>query len=413
MALLCPDEITQLDSADPLASFRNRFALPEGIVYLDGNSLGPLPRETPQRLQQVVEDQWGRDLIRSWNTHGWIDLPNRVGAKIARLLGASEDEVIVADSTSVNLFKLAAAALREMPHRRVILTEASNFPTDLYMLQGLANFLGDGHQVRLVPPQDIEKALSEEVALLCLSQVNFRTGALHDVASVTRAAHRHGCLVLWDLAHSAGALPVELTAWKVDLAVGCGYKFLNGGPGAPSFAYVRRELQDRLEQPLQGWLGHRAPFAFEPTYRPAPGIQRILCGTPPILSLVALESGVDLLLEADLTEIRAKSMAMGDFFIRLVKQRCGDLAPGLASPSEASHRGSQISLRHPQAFAICQAWIARGVIADFRAPDILRCGLAPLYLSFGDLWRASQLLGEILESEAWNRPAFFRRSSVT
>nr|XP_061807078.1 kynureninase-like [Nerophis lumbriciformis] len=413
MPHLSQAEISRLDSIDPLASFRDRFSLPKGIVYLDGNSLGPLPRDTPRHLKQVVEDQWGRDLIRSWNTHEWIDLPARVGGKIAPLVGASRDEVVVADSTSVNLFKLAAAALRAKPHRRVILTESANFPTDLYMLEGLARFLEDGHQVRQVSSGGIEEALSEEVALVCLSHVNFRTGALHDMAGLTKAAHQQGCMVLWDVAHSAGALPVELAAWQVDMAVGCGYKFLNGGPGAPSFAYVRRDLHASLEQPLQGWLGHSAPFAFETTYRPAEGVRRLLCGTPPILSLVALESGVDLLLEANLPEIRAKSMAMGSLFARLIEQHCGDRAPILASPPGASRRGSQLSLRHPQAFAICQAWIARGVIADFRAPDILRCGLAPLYLSFGDLWHAAETLGQILESRAWDRPEFFHLPSVT
>src|SRR5690606_29149439 len=307
------DDCVARDRDDPLAKFRDRFHLPEGVIYLDGNSLGALPRVAAERMRAVVEQEWGRDLIRSWNIHGWIDLPRRAGNKIARLIGAEPGEVIVADSTSVNLFKLLAAALRLRPGRTVIVSERDNFPTDLYVAQGLIDLLGAGHELRLIDrPEDAIDAIDEDVAVVSLTHVNYRTGRIHPMRDLTAAAHRAGALMLWDLCHSAGALPVELGACEADLAVGCGYKYLNGGPGAPAFLYVAERLQDDIRPPLSGWMGHEAPFAFDVDYRPAPGIARNLCGTPAILSLTALDAGLDVLLDADMNEVRAKSLALGD-----------------------------------------------------------------------------------------------------
>jgi kynureninase len=401
------------DADDPLAPFRDRFALPEGVIYLDGNSLGPLPKATPARLAAVAEAEWGRDLIRSWNAHSWIDLPRRVGDKIARLIGAREGEVVVADSTSVNLFKLMAAALRLRPERRTILSEAGNFPTDLYMAQGLAALLGKGHELRLVEAEAIPAALGPDVALLFLTEVDYRSGRRHDMAALTRRAHEAGALALWDLAHSAGALPVALDACEADLAVGCGYKYLNGGPGAPAFLYVAERLQAEFRSPLAGWLGHAAPFAFETEYRPAPGIARAICGTPPILSLAALEVGVDIALAADLALVRRKSEALTQLFIDLVEQDCAGLGLRLASPAEPERRGSQVSYAHQEGYAVMQALIARGVIGDFRAPDLLRFGFAPLYTRFADVFDAVGILRDILATAAWDRPEFKQRAAVT
>ena len=402
-----------LDAADPLAAKRGEFLLPEGIIYLDGNSLGALPRATPARIAEVVAAEWGGDLIRSWNKHSWIELPRRVGDKIARLIGAGPGEVAVADSTSVNLFKVLAAALRLNPQRRIILSERENFPTDLYIAQGLAGLLGQGHEVRLVEDGDVIAAIDENTAVVMLTQVNYRTGAMHDLARVTRGAHAKGALMLWDLAHSAGAVPVNLRAADADFAVGCGYKYLNGGPGAPAFVWVAPRHQERFVQPLSGWLGHDAPFAFETAYRPAAGIGRYVCGTPPVLSLAALEAGVDLLLSVDITALRQKSMALTEFFIRAVEQECAGLGLALVSPRDPAHRGSQASFTHAQGYPVMQALIARGVIGDFRAPNILRFGFAPLYLRFVDAWDAAIVLRDILATRGWDRPEFHHRATVT
>jgi kynureninase len=401
----------RLDAADPLAAFRERFVLPVGVIYLDGNSLGALPRETARRVAEVVNAEWGQDLIKSWNLHGWIDLPRRVGAKIARLVGAEPNEVLVADSTSVNLFKLLAGALRLQKGRPVILSEANNFPTDLYIAQGLIELLGGGYELRTVPRDQVLEALDARVAVLMLTQVDYRSGALWDLAAVTERAHAVGALVLWDLAHSAGALPVDLNGAGADLAVGCGYKYLNGGPGAPAFLYAARRLQEKLRTPLSGWLGHAAPFAFEPEYRPGAGIDRFLCGTPPILSLAALECGVDLTLQADLTLVRKKSLALGELFLDCVQGAVPEFA--LASPVDPNQRGSQVSLRHPEGYAIVQALIARGVIGDFRAPDVLRFGFAPLYTRYVDVWEAVTILAEIMATRAWDQPEYRVRRTVT
>jgi kynureninase len=400
-----------LDLADPLAAHRDAFDLPPGVVYLDGNSLGPLPRATPARLRAVIEREWGQDLIRSWNTAGWIDLPRRVGDQIGRLVGACPGEVIVADSTSVNLFKVLSAALRLRGDRRRIVSERSNFPTDLYVAQGLRDLLAQGHVVEAVDAP--EAALGADVAVLMLTHVNYRTGAMHDLARLTAAAHACGALVVWDLAHSAGAVPVDLNAAGADFAVGCGYKYLNGGPGAPAFAFVAARHQAAFTSPLTGWMGHAAPFDFTPEYAPAAGIERLLCGTPPVLSLAALEVGVGTVLAAPMEALRAKSQALTGHFIDWVERRCAGHGLELVTPRSPDERGSQVCLRHPNAWPIMQALVARGVIGDFRAPDILRFGFAPLYLSFRDVWDAVEALRDVLDRETWREPAFQRRARVT
>lgn len=395
-----------LDAHDRLAAFRARFYLPEGVIYLDGNSLGPLPHETRRRLAQVMEAEWGEGLIRSWNAAGWIALPQRIGDKLARLLGAQPGEVIVGDSTSINLFKALAAALALRPERRCIVSERDNFPTDLYMAQGLIELLGNGYTLRLAAADEIADAIGADVAVVMLTHVNYRTGRMHDMAEVTRRAHAGGALTIWDLAHSAGAVPVDLNAAQADFAVGCGYKYLNGGPGAPAFIFVAQRHHADFRQPLAGWMGHAYPFAFEPDYRPAPGIARALCGTPPILSLAALECGVDIALQAPMATVRAKSLALTDLFIARVEQQCAAHGLRLVTPREHDRRGSQVCFAHPDAFPIMQALIARGVIGDFRPPDILRFGFAPLYLRYVDVWDAAHALAEVLESRAWDRPEF-------
>jgi kynureninase len=411
--MITRESLAARDAADPLASARAAFTLPAGVIYLDGNSLGALPRAAIARSATVVEEEWGRDLIRSWNAHGWVDLPRRVGDKIARLIGAAPGEVVVADSTSVNLFKVLAAALALRPDRRVILSERENFPTDLYMAQGLIALLGKGHELRLLPPEAIAGAIDHDTAAVMLTHVSYRTGLMYDMAGVTARAHEAGALAVWDLAHSAGAVPVDLTAARADFAIGCGYKFLNGGPGAPAFLYVAQRHQEGFTQPLSGWFGHAAPFAFEPGYRPAPGIARMLCGTPPVLSLAALEVGVDEMLRHDMAAIRAKSLALGDLFIRLVEERCAGLGLTLISPRDSAVRGSQVGFAHPQGWPIMQALIARGVIGDFRAPDILRFGLTPLYLRYVDVWDAAEILADILRTRAWDAEHFHARAAVT
>jgi kynureninase len=405
--------LAALDASDALAELQARFALPEGVIYLAGNSLGALPKATAGVMEQAVRNEWGEGLVSGWTRHGWVDLPRRVGAKIARLIGAAPGEVLVADSISVNLFKLVSAALQLRPARRVILSERHNFPTDLYVAQGLRDLLGDRLELRLVESEDIEAALDDQTALLMLTHIDYRTGRMHDMAGLSAAAQRAGALVLWDLAHSAGAVPLDLRRDGVDLAVGCGYKYLNGGPGAPAFLFVAERWQDAARQPISGWFGHQAPFAFEQVYRPADGIERFLAGTPPILSLKALEVAVDLLIEVDQTALRAKSCQMTECFIRLVEERCAGLGLTLASPRDAERRGAQVAFHHAEGYPIMQALIARGVIGDFRAPDLLRFGLAPLYLRFVDLWDAVEILRRVLQERAWDQPAFKQRAAVT
>jgi kynureninase len=407
------DEAAALDATDPLAWARELFLLPEGVVYLDGNSLGALPRATPGRLERVVREEWGSDLIASWNRHGWVDLATRVGDAIAPLIGAGPGEVMVADSTSVDLFKLLAAALRLRPGRPVILSERGNFPTDLYVAQGLADLLGGGVELRLVGRSELEAALDGRTAVLVLTHVDFRTGEVHDLTRLSALAHDAGALALWDLAHSAGALPVDLAGAGADLAVGCGYKYLNGGPGAPAFAFVAGRHHEALRPPLWGWMGHAEPFRFELDYRPAPGVARLACGTPPILSLAALEEGVRAITACGVERLRAKSVKLTELFRGLVERDCAGHLLRLASPRDPERRGSQLSLTHPEGYAIVQALIAEGVVGDFRDPDVLRFGFAPAYLRFVDAFDAARALCRVLEERRWDRPEHRLRAKVT
>ncbi len=404
-------DLVALDRADPLAGFRDRFVLPGGVIYFDGNSLGALPKATPIRIAEVVSHEWGESLIRAWADHDWIGMPLRVGEKIGRLIGAAPCSTVVADSTSVNLFKLLSAALTLRPERTVILTEAGNFPTDLYIAQGLTESLGRGHSLRAA--DDPVASLGPEVAVLMLTHVNYRTGAMHDISAVTRAAHAVGALVLWDLSHSVGAVPLQLAADDVDFAVGCGYKYLNGGPGAPAFLSVAPRLQTTLRMPLTGWLGHAEPFAFAPDYRPAEGIARAIVGTPPVLSLVALEVGIDLLAEVPIAALREKSLWLTGMFMDLVAQECAACGFRTLTPREPKRRGSQVSFAQPNGYAIMQALIARGVIGDFRAPDVLRFGFAPLYVRYADVWDAVSALRAVMQGGEWRDERFAVRGPVT
>ena len=405
-------ELQRLDRDDPLAPCRERFHLPEGKLYFDGNSLGPMPKATRRHLLEVMDRQWSEGLIGSWNDHGWIHLPRRVGAKIAALIGAAEHEVVVADSTSVNLFKTLSAALDLRPSRSVILMDDGQFPTDLYMGQGLAT-LKPGARFSKVPIRDLEASLDEQVAVLCLSHVDYRTGNLHDMARWSERAHAAGALVLWDLSHSAGALEVDLRACGADLAVGCGYKFLNGGPGAPAYLFVAEALQGRARSPLSGWLGHRRPFDFAAEYVPAEGIDRFQCGTPPILSLAALDAGLGVFEGVDLARVRQKSLALGNLLLDLVEPRKERWQMEIVGPRQDERRGSQVSLRHPHGYAIIQALIERGVVGDFRRPDILRFGLTPLYQRYVDVWHLVEHLDEVMSTRAYEDPRFQREKAVT
>ena len=426
-----------LDAADPLRPLRAHFTLPEGMVYLDGNSLGAMPSAAAARVADVVTREWGRDLIGSWNSASWFDLPQRLGDRVATLVGAGQGEVVVTDSTSVNLYKVLHAAIamaqQNDPGRRVVLSERANFPTDLYIAQGLC--AAQGLELRLVDAQDIPTALADPhaggVAVLMLTHVNYRTGAMFDMQATTAAAHAAGALTIWDLAHSAGAVPVDLQGAGADFAIGCGYKYLNGGPGAPAFVWVHPRHADAFWQPLSGWWGHAAPFSFTPEYRPAPGISRYLCGTQPIISLSALECGLDVFRAAEplggMAALRRKSLALTDLFITLVEERCAGHGLALVTPRNHAQRGSQVCLsRADGAYAIVQALIARNVVGDFRAgdppgqadgvvpmPDILRFGFTPLYLGFEDVWNAVEQLRQVLESGEWQEARFHRQNAVT
>ena len=420
-----------LDQADPLRPLRNQFDLPQGILYVDGNSLGALPKATPARVAEVVQQQWGVGLIQSWNQAGWVDWPQRVGDKIARLLGANPGEVVVTDSTSVNLFKALSHAIHiaqvERPQAKRVLSERTNFPTDLYIAQALCQ--QHGLTLHCVDAHELPQALTSDVAVLMLTHVNYRTGAMHDMPAITAAAHAVGALVLWDLAHSAGAVELDLHVAQADFAVGCGYKYLNGGPGAPAFVWVHPKhfepgLGTLFVQPLAGWWGHEAPFVFDPHYRPAAGITSYQCGTQPIISLAALECGVDTLLAAEayggMAALRAKSLALCDLMMELVAERCAGHGLSLVTPKDPAQRGSQVSLaRHEGGYAIMQALIARGVVGDFRKgddgqhPDILRFGFTPLYLGFEEVWHVVDHLRQVLETREWQRPEFNRQQAVT
>lgn len=408
------EDFLDRDRADPLASFRDRFQLPEGVIYLDGNSLGPPSRTMEERVGRLVGGEWGADLIGSWNRHDWFHLPERVGARIAPLLGVGADEVIAADSVSLNLFKLLGALLRRAGERRVVLADESNFPTDLHVAAGLTRLLSSaGAELRLVAAEALESSFAPDLAVATLTQVDFRTGRMRDLERVTEVARRSGVPVVWDLSHSAGALPLRLHRDGVEYAVGCGYKYLNGGPGAPGFLYVSRALQEGLESPLAGWMGHAHPFDCGLHHEPAPGMRRFLVGTPPILSMAALDEGLRTFEGVPLDQVRRKSERLGDLFLRLAEERLSDWGVVAASPRHAGERGSQVSLRHPDAYPVVQALIARGVVGDFREPDYLRFGLAPLYVRYVDIWDAVEALGDVLMSEEWRAPRFHQRRAVT
>ena len=402
------------DDADPLAALRDAFDLPADVLYLDGNSLGALPRRALAIAQRVLQDEWRGGLIRSWNDAGWFSLPRRLGDKIARLIGAAAGEVVVTDSTSVNLFKVLNAALQLRAGRKTIVSERENFPSDLYMAEGLAQMRGQGHVLHLVDaPAQLEAAITSDCAVLMLTHVNYRSGRMHDMDRITGLAHDKGALVVWDLAHSAGAVPLDLNACAADFAVGCTYKYLNGGPGAPAFVFAARRWQALSEQPLSGWWGHAAPFAFDAAYRPEDGIGRFLCGSAPILSMAVAEAGIDLMLEATMQRVRAKSIMQGETFIALLRQECAGLGLELVSPADPAMRGSQVSLRHEQGFAIMQALVARGVIGDYREPGILRFGFAPSYLRHVDIWDAVAALKDVMLTHEWDQPKYRQRRAVT
>ena len=398
-----------LDQHDPLAPLRDQFALPDGVIYLDGNSLGARPKAALARAQQVVEQEWGHDLIRSWNQAGWFDLPSRLGDLLAPLIGAAADEIVVTDTTSLNLFKVLAGALQRQASapasaaRRIIVSERSNFPTDLYMAEGLARWLDRGYRLRLVDsPDELAAAIDTDTAIVMLTHVNYRSGRLLDMAAINQLAHAQGALTVWDLAHSAGALPIDLSGDDADYAVGCTYKYLNGGPGAPAFIWVAPRHQASFDHPLSGWWGHAAPFAMDPAFVPAAGIRRALCGTQPVVSLALVECGLALFGQTSMTALRVKSLALTDLFIRLVEQRCAAHPLQLVTPRAHAQRGSHVSFTHPHGYPVMQALIARGVIGDYREPHILRFGFTPLYTRFVDVWDAVDALAQILDQQDYD-----------
>jgi kynureninase len=399
-----------LDAADELAPRRARFALPDGIRYLDGNSLGALQPAVADRLRRVLEHEWGQGLIRSWNEAGWVELPARAAARLAPLVGADADELAIADSTSVDLFKALVAARRLRPDRHVLVTDDANFPTDVYVAQGVGALVD--LEVRVVSPSSVAEQLDEDTAVLALTHVDYRTGRLHDAVGLTAAAHDAGALVVWDLAHSAGAVDVDLHAWDADLAVGCTYKYLNGGPGSPGYLYVARRWHDAVRSPIQGWFGHAQPFAFDLDYVPAAGAARFLAGTPPVLSMAALETALEVWQGVDPATVAAKARSLTTTFVELVDERCGGQVE-VVSPRDAHQRGAQVSLRHEHAYALTQALIDRGVIGDHRPPDLVRFGFAPLYVRHVDVYDAVEVLADLLHTGAWDRPEFHARRTVT
>jgi kynureninase len=414
---ISPTELTRnaclaLDRADPLAARRRLFELPKGVIYLDGNSLGALPKGVAGRVAKAVKEEWGQDLITSWNKHGWFKLPERIGNRIGKLIGASEGTVVAADTISINLFKLVAAALKLQPGRRVILSDTGNFPTDLYIAEGAIG-MTERHELKLVAPEEVASAIDETVALVMLTEVDYATGRRHDMRAITAKAHAEGALVLWDLAHSAGAIPVDLEGAGADLAVGCTYKYLNGGPGAPAFLYVRRELQDKLASPLSGWWGHADPFAFTTSYRPAAGIVRQQCGTQAMLSMVALDAALDAFDGVDMGALYRKAQALAALFIDEVERRCGGHGVSLAGPRDLGQRGSQVSFHCPEGYAVMQALIDHGVVGDFRAPDKIRFGLTPLYTRYVDAYDAAVIIEKVLAGRLWDTPRFRARAAVT
>ena len=393
------------------AATKARFDLPEGVIYLDGNSLGPLPRAAAARVQRTLADEWGRMLIGGWNTAGWMTQPEVLGDRIGRLIGAAPGTVTVGDTTSVRLYQALAAALALRPDRRVVLSDTGNFPSDLYIAEGLLRQMGEGYRLRVVPPDAVATHLDAEVAVLMLTEVDYRTGARHDIGQLTRHAHAAGAVTVWDLAHSAGAIPVDLAAAQADFAVGCTYKYLNGGPGAPAYVYVAPAHIAHVQPVLAGWLGHAAPFAFAPEYRPAAGIARLRIGTPPVLQMAALDAALDIWEEVDMTAVRARAIALSERFIAGVEAACPQLC--LASPRAAQARGSQVSFRFANGYAAIQAMIAQGVVGDFRAPDIMRFGITPLYVDAGDIDAAIAVLTRVMRERLWDHPAYAQRNPVT
>jgi len=407
-----------LDAQDPLAPLRRQFALPEGVIYLDGNSLGARPVAALARAQQVIAHEWGNSLIRSWNSAGWADLSQRLGNRLAPLIGARDGEVVITDTTSINLFKVLSAALsvqrQRQPGRKVIVSEASNFPTDLYIAEGLAELLQQGYSLRLVnSPDELPQAIDQDVAVVMLTHVNYKTGYMYDMQALTALSHECGALSIWDLAHSAGAVPIDLHKARADYAIGCTYKYLNGGPGSQAFVWVNPLLVDVVRQPLSGWFGHTRQFAMEAQYAPSAGIARYLCGTQPITSLAMVECGLEIFAQTDMASLRTKSLALTDLFIALVEARCAAHGLVLITPREHARRGSHVSFEHPEGYAVIQALIARGVIGDYREPRIMRFGFTPLYTSFTEVWDAVEILGDILDTGTWDQPQFKVRNSVT
>ena len=396
---------------DIFARTRELFHIPDGVIYLDGNSLGPLPKAASERVRQTIEAEWGNELIRGWNTAGWIDLPSRVGDRIGRLIGAPAGTVVTGDTLSIKVYQALASALDLRPDRRVVISDSGNFPTDLYMAQGLLRSLDKGHELKVVAPEEVEPAIDDTVAAIMLTEVDYRTGRLHDMKALTAKAHAADALAIWDLAHSAGAIPVDLEGAKADFAVGCTYKYLNGGPGAPAFIYVSPEHGDKAVPALSGWLGHEAPFAFDPDYRPAAGVERMRVGTPPIIGLTALDAALDAWEGIGLDDIRARSIELSECFLAEVEARCPQLE--LASPRDPQARGSQVSFRFENGYAAMQALIARGVIGDFRAPDIMRFGFTPLYLGMDEVVEAAEIIEDVMANRHWDRPEYMKRSKVT
>ncbi|MDQ2091502.1 kynureninase [Marimonas arenosa] len=393
------------------AQTKKLFHLPEGVIYLDGNSLGPLPKAAPARMQTALQDEWGEMLITGWNKAGWMEQPARVGDRIARLIGAEPGHVVMGDTLSIKVYQALASALEMNPNRKVILSDSGNFPSDLYMAEGLIKSLNAGHELRVVAPEDIAANITDDIAVTLLTEVDYRTGRLHDMTALTALAHDKGALTVWDLAHTAGATPVDLSGAQADFAVGCTYKYLNGGPGAPAFIYVAPRHADAARPALSGWLGHDAPFAFELGYRPGPGIERMRVGTPPVLALSALEAALDIWDMTTMREVRARSVELTRLFIDEVEKRCPDLC--LATPRDPARRGSQVSFRFEHGYAAMQALIARGVIGDFRAPDIMRFGFTPLYIDADDVTRAVDTLAEVMTNRLWDTPEYKTRARVT
>ena len=415
MKKLSFERAEEKDKADSLGPKRHEFLIPENIVYLDGNSLGPLTKHANKRVEEATKEEWGIGLIRSWNDSGWVNLPKKVGAKIAPLLGVRSENVIMSDSTSINLFKVLSVACSMNSGRKTILTETKNFPTDNYIIEGVTRQLNNNFKITYVDqPEDIIASIDETVAVVVLTHINYKNGAMLDISEITSATHKAGALVIWDLAHSAGAVPLELSRWDVDFAVGCSYKYLNGGPGAPGYLYVADRHIGKFNQPLTGWFAHKSPFKFEPQYEPAEDIGQYLCGTPPVLSSIALNAALDVWTDVDLQDVREKSLELTDYFIELVEERCSDPDLQLITPRDHKFRGSQVSFTYPKGgYAIISALIEEGVIGDFRAPNILRFGFTPLYTSFKDVWLAVDKLKKILETKSWDQSKYHDRKVVT